>query len=439
MWSVRACAAVVCGVIEVMAPSARAQEVEAVAGDVWLGGSLFTVEDLENLDDACGLKPEQKEAGLELMRGAMARARTMSLKYYRGWQDQELPEDGGEADYAKQMEEYQNKMKKQQEDVVTLEKEVMNDLKALLETAQTDLGWQRFERSRRRLLVRDAHSVVLQMSQAQNSGDGFSYSYGYQEPVVDVIAMVRASKLSPAERESLKDVVEPYESSMDSIISDWRPLARQHGKSSMMMWWDMNGRQAPSKADVDKVNDLFKRMRQLQVRTARRVEDTLTGPAQERFQRQRLRRESKYRWMPAKRAPEVAAVLRLRSLTTDQKSQIDGLVKAADSELLKFAMEDRHRLDEIILLDKEPSPQDMWGGGDPERARDEQKLRRKLTRDVLALLSADQRNAYDTGIENEQDLVQAFDKRRGDADSPWQVDQDLNPWMDQWQGQFDEE
>ncbi|MFO0832396.1 MAG: hypothetical protein U0637_11235 [Phycisphaerales bacterium] len=433
-------ACVVCAVAAVVSPAAsRAQEVESVAGDVWLGSSLFTVEDLENLDEACRLKPEQKEASLELMRGAMARARTMSLRYYRGWMDQDWSEGEDEAGMAKAAQDYQEKMKKQQEDVVKLEKEVMGDLRALLETAQADLGWQRFERSRRRLIVRSAHTTMQQMAYQRNGDDGFDFAaFQGQEPLVDVVAMVRASKLSDGERAGLAEALEPYETGMDSLISDWRPLSKQHSRNQMF-WWNPDGDKAPSKADIDKMGDLFKRMRQLQVRTARRVEEGLSGAAQERFQRQRLRRESRYRWMPAKRSPDVAAVLKLRSISADQKSQIDALIREADGQLLKFAIEDRHKQDEAVLLDKPAKPEEMWGQGDPERMKQEQKLRRKLSKDILALLTPEQRSAYDTGIENDQDLATAFDKRRGDADSPWEVDADLNPWQDMWQAQREEE
>ena len=180
-------------------------------------------------------------------------------------------------------------------------------------------------------------------------------------------------------------------------------------------------------------------MRQLQIRTARRVEDTLTGDPLERFQRQRLRRESQYRWMPAKRSPDMAAILRLRSLTTDQKAGIDALVKDVDSQLLKYAMEDRHKADDAVLLDKEPDERHMWGGGDPKRMKEEQKLRKRLTKDALTILTPEQIAAYDTGIENDQDLVTAFDKRRGVGESPWEVDADLNPWGDVWEAQREEE
>ncbi len=408
------------------------ENVESVAGDIWLGGSLFTVEDLENLDDAVKLKPEQKDAALELMRGAMARARTMSLKYYRGWNDQDWSED--ESDSTNAAHDYQKKMQDQMAEVVKLEKEVMSDLKALLENEQADLGWQRFERSRRRLIIRGAQQIVQQLGYSE--GSHFAMAYGMQEPLIDVIALARSSKLTPAERAPLNEVFEPYETSMDSLVNDWRPFAKDHG--NMMMWY-MPDRKQPSEADKDKMQDLVKRMRQLQIRTARKVEEALTGAALERFQRQRLRRESQYRWMPAKRSPDVAAVLKLRSLTTDQKGQIDGLIKEADSQLLKFAIDDRHKMDESVLSGKEPTPEEMYGQGNAERYKQEQKLRRKLTKDVLALLTADQRTAYDTGIENEQDLVQAFDKRRSGSDNPWEMDADLNPWMDYWQQQQEDE
>jgi hypothetical protein len=427
--------------------SAHASEdVETVSGDVSLGSSLFTVEDLENFDAACTLMPEQKEAALELMRGAMSRARSMSLKSMRGWQDMDWSEE--QADMAKAMEEFQDRAKKQGEEVLKLEKEVMVDLKSLLESAQVGEGWTKFERSRRRLLVRGAHFVLAQARSQVGEGDEdnpmhMMHAFGGDQGVIDVVAMVRASKLTPDEIAPLADTIETYETSLDSLVTSWRPFARAHGNSrSMFFWVDPSKQAKPSKGDVEQMGDVLKRMCQLQVRTSRKIEETLTGAALERFQRQRLRREMRWQWQPAKRTPEIIAVLRLRSLTADQKSGIDELLKKADSELLKFSVENLHKMDEKVLLDKEPEESDMYGDWGPEqheRVRQEQKLRRSLTKDVLALLSPDQRAAYDTGIENEQDLAQAFEKRRRESNSPWEIDQDLNPWMDVWQAHQEEE
>jgi hypothetical protein len=130
------------------------------------------------------------------------------------------------------MKEWQDKQKKQQEEVVEVEKSVMNDLKTLLEPSQVDEGWPKFERSRRRLLLRSVSQVQQHVMQlAAQAGESMevsmSYSgYGMDSEVPDLIATIRAAKLSKADMDSIATVTEQYATSMDALIKDYRGAAK---------------------------------------------------------------------------------------------------------------------------------------------------------------------------------------------------------------------
>lgn len=417
-----------------LAPASRAQE--TVSDQVWLGSALFTIEDLENLTEAAKLNQDQQDAALELMRGGMARARTLALRTYRGGDEWDW---GDGADMEAKMKEWKEKQKKQREEVVDVEKSVMNDLKTLLEPAQADEGWSKFERSRRRLLLRGVQQVQQQVAQlAAQGGDGgmnVSYSYGTQNEVPDLIATVRSSKLSKSDMDSIATIMDQYATSMDALIKDYRGAAKTMLHGGQGYYWGDGGEDAkPSDGDIKTINDSIKRMGETHIKYAHQVDSTLRGDAKDRFMRQRLRAEFKWQWMPSKRLPQMKGILKLKSLTSEQKEQLGGLMKKTDNELLRLASESLRKQDEQKLSGKEEDNENPWaymqGADAQERQKKEAKIRKDLVKDALALLDDGQKAAYETGIESEQDLADAFDKRRHGTES-WGLDQDLVGW--DWQ------
>lgn len=434
--SVVLCAGLAAGV-------ARGQE--AVANEVSLGSSLFTVEDLENLTEAAKLTQEQKEAALQLMRSGMARARTITLRAYRSMEDWEAVEDV--ADQAKMMEEWQKRAEERKTEVIDLEKSVMNDLKTLLEPEQANEGWPKFERSRRRLLLRGIQQVQQQVQyylQQHNAAEGAVASHVYggdQFGVPDLIGVLRASKLTAADMASLELVLEQYATSMDTLIKEYRVAAKPVLGAEWGMW--QANEEGLSKSDAETIADRVEKMRQTHVRYARQVGETLKGDAHDRFMRQRLRGEFAWQWQPSKRLPQVKAVLKLRSLTDAQRQQVNAAVKDADAKLLQFAIEDLKQKDEDTISgkkDEKPYWERMQTPEAMERQKKDARVRKDLVKEIVALLDDKQRNAYETGIENEQDLADAFEKRRHGS-NPWEnADQELIGWdYSDWGGEDEEE
>lgn len=411
---------------------------ETISDQVWLGSALFTIEDLENLTEAAKLSDDQRDAALELMRGGMARARTMALRSYRGTDDWDWSDMSGEDSMAK-MKEWQDKQKKQQEEVVEVEKSVMNDLKTLLEPPQVDEGWPKFERSRRRLLLRSVPQVqqhAMQLAaQAGKSSEmevAMSYSgFGMDSEVPDLIATIRAAKLSKGDMDSIAIVTEQYSTSMDALIKDYRGAAKTLLKAQQgFMGFGMDEEQAkPSEGDIKTIQDVVKRMGETHIKYAHQIDNELKGDAKDRFMRQRLRAEFKWQWTPSKRLPQIKAILKLKSLSKDQKEEITSLMKKADDELLRLAAENLRKQDEQQLTgkDKENPWEYMQNEEGRERVKKEAKIRKELIKDVVNVLDDNQKTAYETGIENDQDLADAFEKRRHGTEA-WGLDQELTGW-----------
>ncbi len=420
-------AAIVC--ITGFAPALHAQE--TISDQVWLGSALFTIEDLENLTDAAKLSQDQQDAALELMRGGMARARTMALKTYRGNDDWDW---GDGEDQEAKMKEWVDKQKKQKEEIVEVEKSVMNDLKTLLEPAQADEGWSKFERSRRRLLLRSVQNVRQQMrhlNQSGGDGMGFSYAYaGMDSEVPDLVATIRSSKLSKSDMDSIATIIDQYVTVMDALIKDYRGAAKTMLSGQQHMGFSHDS-EKPSEGDIKTINDTIKRMGETHIKYAHQVDNALTGDAKDRFMRQRLRAEFKWQWTPSKRLPQIKGIMKLKSLSKDQKEDITKLMKNADDELLRLASESLRKQDERKLSGKEEDAENPWAYMQDEHAQErmkkEAKIRKQLVKDALDVLDDNQKTAYETGIENDQDLADAFEKRRHGTES-WGLDQDIAGW-----------
>jgi hypothetical protein len=184
-------------------------------------------------------------------------------------------------------------------------------------------------------------------------------------------------------------------------------------------------------------------MKETHVRHAQQIDNTLKGDAKDRFMRQRLRAEFKWQWTPSKRLPQIKAILKLKSLTKDQKDELTGMIKKADDELMRLASEGLRAQDTERLSGKQNEQQNPWEAmqseGAQERAKKEAKVRKELIKEAVALLDDAQKTAYETGIESDQDLANAFEKRRHGTEA-WGLDQDMMSWdWDQQRGEDEEE
>ena len=376
---------------------ARAQE--TVSRDVWLGSQIFGVEDLEALDRTAKLTSEQREAAQELMRSALPQARALVVQWSRGYSELTMDPTYND-DWESIQPKYADLSKRTLEEAVKLETDVMTNLKSLLTEDQLE-GWAGFERHRRRLVLR---------------------SEGGRADI-DVFGMVRAIKLSEADMAAIAPMLDSYERSLDSMVQEFRPLLRLQGDTPSR-WY---GEQQVSTPEQQKQYvDLLQRISQLHVRYARQIADALPADKKLALQKQRLFAEehNSDKYESFRGLPHIRSALAIRSLSAEQKSKIKQLTKDADERMLREMISEKNELDLKILAGGDPDE----GSNDEERAKRMRKLKyeayQSLMTDVVASLNADQKRAYETGIEEPADIERLFARRRYAADR-WSLDRDL--------------
>jgi hypothetical protein len=417
----------------------RAQE--AVSNEVQLGSALFTVEDLENLDEAATLSSEQREVAQELLRSGMARARTNVLKRYRGMTDDFDFFGSPDEDAEKKLKEFAEKEKERASAVLEIEKSVMNDLKALLEPKQAQAGWEKFEASRRRLLLKSASQVAHHFQTSSDANRGVFMGTGVtissfmnDGEIADMVAVVRAAKLSKEELASVKPTLDEYAATVDPLIKEYRAIAKPFfAKTAQSMYFSIDDGETakPSASDASKFTETLRRIREATIRTARKIDETLKGEANEKFWKQRILAQENHAmmWQPVRRMPEVRAMLKLRSLTQSQKQGIKEAVSEGDRQMLLLARDAVRKQDEAFLIGKEDqTPSNPWEAQMTEEGRERSKKEREIYKKTIdrakQILTDAQRSAYETGIESDQDLAKAFEKRR-QGNQEWMYDMDL--------------
>lgn len=377
----------------------KAMAQETVSRDVWLGSQIFGVEDLEALDRAAKLSTDQREAAQELMRSALPQARSLVVQWTRGYSELSLDPKYGD-DWDSMRPKYAELSKRIVEDAVKLEADVMNNLKSLLNEDQLE-GWAAFERHRRRLVLRSEGGRTN----------------------VDVFGMVRAIKPTPAEWELISPMLDSYERALDSMVQEYRPLLRRQGDAPSR-WYNDFDMMTPE--EQKQFVDLTRRISQLHVRTARQIAEQLPDDKRLALQKQRLFAEERdnEQFESFRGLPHIRSALGIRSLSAEQKQRIKQLTRDADETLLRALITQKNESDLKILAGEDPD----HGGTDSNRLAESRKLRfdayQTLMQDVLAVLSPEQKRAFETGIEDAADVERLFSRRRYAADR-WSLDRDL--------------
>lgn len=361
---------------------------------MWVGNALFTIDDIDLLEDVCSMTPDQTELAKELLKGVRLKSRGVRKRWERAFEDirEKANEDGWETvqdDYKKMAEEMvaQNK---------ALELEFVGDLRNLLSDEQVSQGWHEFERGRRRLLLRDDEAPVN----------------------ADLLGMLRAAKVSKEQREAMKEVLEPYLTQLDGLIQERRPLQRDVGWSPSRYFRDSE----PSEEAQKRYQDLTQRIGQLHVRTARLVEEKLEEPQRTAFLQQRLRIEWGEHYPDFIGWSRIQDVLRIRSLSPEQRQVIRQLVKASEEKLLPAAQALKARWDERVLTRFEDRDDEDDASFADFRKKTNQ-TRRQLLEDVLATLTTAQREHYDNGVDGTAENEDRMLAKRRYGENNWWADE----------------
>lgn len=371
--------------------SHRALAQEAIAGDMWVGNTLFTIDDIDLLEEACELTPDQLVYAKELLKNVRLKSRGVRKRWERSWED--MSEQANIEGWDKIRENYKTTAERMVNENKALEQEFTTDLRSLLTEEQIAKGWHEFERGRRRILVRDDEAPVN----------------------ADLLGMLRAVKVTKDQREAMKEVLDPYLSQLDALIQERRPLQREVGWGPMRWLRETE----PSEETTKRHSELTQRIGQLHVRTARLVEEQLQDPQKSQFAQQRLRIEWAGNYPDFIGWGRMQEVLKIRTLSTDQRQTIRQLVKAAEEKLLPDAQALKAKWDERVLTDFSSKDNQDEEAGTSFRKKTSQ-TRKQLLEDVLAVLTPTQREHYENGVdgstENEDKMLA---KRRYGENNWW--------------------
>jgi hypothetical protein len=378
------------GLLGTLARPALAQE--TVSGEVWLGGQLFSSEDLDTLRAVAGLSDEEAKNVGEILQGAMVEARILDRKFSESfrklqmsyWEDPELQKDHDK--YTKKM---ADMVKAQTEKVEALEKGTLADVKLLLSNDQVQKGWAKFIRARQRLVLR---------------GEGLVRS--------DIAGLVRGLKLSDEERKQIDPLLESHETTMSQLTADIRPLIKIAGEGQGTgpgRWF--RERPEPSEADSTRYQNLIKKLQSEYIQTAQKIEPLLSSENRDGFIRLRVKIEGENTGMvfTSKNDMRTRSILRMRSLSKAQREELKGIIKKSDEEYFELNKKLLRHVDALRLKGEEFS----WDDEEYRKlAKDGVKITEKLYDTLFAKLTPAQQEAIGSGLQGSDDAEEAFRRPR---------------------------
>lgn len=367
---------------------ARAQELIARELMDLNASTLITLDDIEYLRDAAKLSSDQFESAQLLYSGAkssLEQARRKELRATRA-----ASEDQNEEQQQKRLRETSMKYI---DDLANIEKSFMQDLKGLLTPDQED-GWMKFERMRRRLLVR--RTMDLQK--------------------VDLVSFLRRSVSDSSALSRMSEDIEKYEHDLDLLIQQRRPIAKEIGRNWFTRKHD--GEKNDPNA-FNNIRNIAATTCELQASTAKRWADLLPDEARTKFCRYYFNVCHGGRGQSTGRIQIVRELSRLTTLKADQRDAIKRIIAEADTK--KMAMNWQYvkywESQVVAFLRNQPDPSDPGLGDYWAKLRE---LERAVIRDVEAVLTPEQMESYKDGA----------DLDIPSADEHPQTDKDRRP--DEW-------
>lgn len=350
---------------------ARAQELVARELMDLNASTLITIDDIEYLRDAAKLSPDQYESAQLLFSGAKASLEQTRRKEIRATRAAEMIDDG------EQQEKLQREASRQYvDDLAAIEKSFMQDIKGIL-TADQDDGWLKFERMRRRMLIR--RTMDLQK--------------------VDLVSFLRRATNDTSTFSQLTDEIDRYEKDLDLLIQQRRSIAKEIGRN----WYSQ--RHEGEKDDpnaVQNIRNIAAKMCELQAATAKRWADMLPEAAREKFERRYF--DVCHGGLGASngRIQIVRELSRIASLKPEQKDTIKRIIREADRKKMDINWMFVKTWEQHVVADlrNQPSPPDAGLGDYWVKVRD---IERAVIRDVQAILTPAQLEAYKDGADLDED------------------------------------
>jgi len=324
------------------------------------GSGMVKNRSIEKYAELLGLTPDQKEAAAMIQSGyAAAYDAKQKARREQGDEVRRLAEDSGEQNLF--MEKMPKIEKEYREATDKLEKDLFNDLKALLNGPKQEEAWGRVERMRRREVA---------LKQGTLSGEA-----------VDLIDVVDGLKLDGESAKAAGQTLETYEMDLDRLLQ-----ARLAKKDDAPGW-------EPGKPiDIDKMEAAMKesreegaKVRDLNRESARKIESLLPDDKKPAFADAFKRGCFPRVYRTPRVAKEIDAAMKLGDIESSQKEQITELKAAYDKEaqgvnekLAKAIEENESSGKSGGSLAGGGGRMTMMFGDEPQPLQDARKARREL-------------------------------------------------------------
>jgi hypothetical protein len=326
------CAAMMraCAILLVLGMSGLARGQQTIAQYHALGEGLFCEQDLDALDKAVKLSPEQRDAVASLLRAALAKAVSITGRWNR--EGAERWEKLGQAKLSpEQREEAMRTLRADGvrdsvsvgAELAAVEREALADVRTLLTAEQIERGWAEFERFRRRVLV--------------ESGAGVTHLGHSPASIVEPL------KLGKADAEAIAGILKTYERDLDALV-----LARMSEIEKLNKELAETGEQGGGA--FERPGMKTDEIRKLQTQTILKIGGALSAEARDRLIRQRvgvqfggIDRVGKDDW--------TMHMMRVASLSSEQKEQMAGIIAKGDDTLFQTLLAGVRACDDVVLRD----------------------------------------------------------------------------------------
>jgi hypothetical protein len=375
--------ALLMAVLVVGGRAARGQQTIAEFAEV--DHAIFTSQDLETLDKVAKLSPAQREAIETLMRDALSRARQeyggmlheseirREAIYQVAAEAGGTPEAYGQA-RKKYMSMYVVLEDATNKKIAAIEREALGDIRGVLKSEQVETGWPAFERFRRRLVLEH-------------------YSWGTdmgKNPRV----LVKGAKLSTADIEAVEPVLARYDLQIDPLlVQRMEGLAHMHKENlekaasddfDNKSWRTMWNRPDLMTAEIKRIN----------VRAAGAVEAALSEDGKKLFRRQRVGVELTNEVERPAVEDRVRRIVKLKSLSQEQKDSIEALIEKADEAVFQIALAELRSRDDAALRDPAPTEEEVQKRS-AEMGKSMNAQMTSLIKSLRAALTPEQREEVD--------------------------------------------
>ncbi|MCC6426789.1 MAG: hypothetical protein IT435_08195 [Phycisphaerales bacterium] len=354
---------------------AAVHEPDGVVGpymDFW--ASPCTVGDIAILRRLAKLDDQQAGAAIEVLETAeteIAAARRRAFLRYEKLVE-ESPKVNEDAAARAPLKPTYEKYLREREDA---ERRFLDDLRVILNSGQTS-AWEQFVRIRRiRAIKRDEHAPWPALEEVVEHAE----LKGEQRVLADLGVS--------SQRENMDAVV-------DELLRSQGALTRMHEGS-----WIFDGSKSEEESLNRKIRDGSRHMRESVDRGIRAIAANLAPEAAERvlaqYQVERIVQISNQRRPRSDNM--VRDVLAVSTLTEEQNARVERHVRRAEAELARLYKDfvdvrSAHRLGDETIADKaEALQKEVWKAAIP--------VWQMLRKDVKAVLTEEQRRAFDAGDE----------------------------------------